>query len=126
MNRADRMLAVLASEPRPFTRAEIFAEAGFMLTNNAASELRARGLVVERTQTAGPGGETIYMYELVGSLGEPDPQGEATVSLTEGHAMPDSVSGSPSEDDEAPLLRPDARPSPSLGPPEQLSFEAVA
>ena len=42
MNRADRMLAVLR-DGREHSRQDIFDRAGFMLTNNAASELRAQG-----------------------------------------------------------------------------------
>jgi hypothetical protein len=73
MNRADRLLAVLSSAPRPFSRAEIFERAGFMLTNNAASELRARGLVVEQSCES-INGVTVYSYELAGPLSEADEQ----------------------------------------------------
>lgn len=123
MNRADRMLAVLSSEPRPFTRAEIFAAAGFMLTNNAASELRARGLGVERTQTAGPGGsETIYSYELVGSLGEQSETREPTSCLP-AEGLPESATDcSPSENDLS-LTRPEQKQSFSL---EQLTMDVAA
>ena len=72
VNRADRMLAVLSSAPRAFSRDEIFQRCGsFFLTNNAASELRARGYKVRRS-TDSTGAETIYLYELVGDLPETD------------------------------------------------------
>lgn len=45
MNRADLLLSCL-SDGRPWTRRDIFERVGFMLTNNAASELRARGIEV--------------------------------------------------------------------------------
>jgi hypothetical protein len=57
VNRADLMLEVL-SDGLPHSRQDIFAKAGcFFLTNNAASELRARGHVVEQSRK---GGEFIY------------------------------------------------------------------
>lgn len=42
MNRADRLYSVLR-DGRKHSRQEIFDAVGYMLTNNAASELRARG-----------------------------------------------------------------------------------
>ena len=59
MNRADRMLEVLR-DGRPHSRREIFDRAGFMLTNNAASELRARGLDVRQWREDG-----VYVYKLL-------------------------------------------------------------
>lgn len=46
VSRADRLYSVLA-DGRPHSRQEVFERVGFMLTNNAASELRARGVEVE-------------------------------------------------------------------------------
>lgn len=45
MNRADALLSCL-KDGQPWTRRDIFDRVGFMLTNNAASELRARGIDV--------------------------------------------------------------------------------
>lgn len=59
MNRADRMLVVLG-DGRPHSRREIFDRAGFMLTNNAASELRAQGHDVRQWREKG-----VYFYRLV-------------------------------------------------------------
>lgn len=64
MNRADRMLEVLA-DGLPHDRQEIFRRVGFMLTNNAAAELRARGLDVRHDQDG-----DVHSYRL--SLREPD------------------------------------------------------
>lgn len=63
-NRADLMLEVL-SDGGVHSRQEIFERVGFMLTNNAASELRDRGLnVVHRVE------RRIHTYQLVASAGE--------------------------------------------------------
>lgn len=70
MNRADRMLEVLR-DGRPHSRQEIFDRAGFMLTNNAASELRARGLDVEQWQES----RGVFVYRLLG-------EGDAVLSGT--------------------------------------------
>ena len=58
-NRADLMLEVL-KDGAVHSRQEIFERVGFMLTNNAASELRDRGLnVVHRVE------RRIHTYQLV-------------------------------------------------------------
>jgi hypothetical protein len=68
VNRADRLHAALA-DGKPHTRGDIFRAAGsFFLTNNAASELRSRGIEVVQWR---PDGE--YVYQLVGALGEAPP-----------------------------------------------------
>jgi len=56
------MLTVLR-DGKPHSRHEIFQRVGFMLTNNAASELRARGLDVEETRD----GDN-YLYQLAAAL----------------------------------------------------------
>lgn len=87
MNRAQLMLSVLQSADRPFSRDEIFSRVGHMLTNNAASELRARGYDVVRSQQRDPSGDGwIYFYRLAGVL-----PSEAGVDA----AMPGSVGRSP-------------------------------
>lgn len=60
VSRADRMLEVLRDR-RPHSREEIFERVGFMLTNNAASELRERGYDVEHRVE-----RRIHIYQLVG------------------------------------------------------------
>lgn len=62
--RADRMLEVLR-DGRPHSREEIFERVGFMLTNNAASELRDKGYDVEHRVE-----RRIHIYQLVGGLDE--------------------------------------------------------
>jgi len=52
VNRADRLYSVLR-DGRPHSRQEVFDRVGFMLTNNAASELRARGVPVEHRKDGG-------------------------------------------------------------------------
>lgn len=64
VSRADRMLEVL-KDGRPHSREEIFERVGFMLTNNAASELRARGVEVDHRVE-----RRIHVYQLVGGLDE--------------------------------------------------------
>ena len=59
MNRADLMLAAL-QDGEPKSRRELFERAGcFYLTNNAASELRARGYVIEQRRDG-----DVYLYQL--------------------------------------------------------------
>ena len=66
MNRAERLYSVL-KDGRTYSRLEIFERVGFMLTNNAASELRAIGFNVEHRREQGND-----VYRLV--LGEaPEP-----------------------------------------------------
>ena len=65
MNRADLLWSVL-KDGRPHSRQEIFEQVGYMLTNNAASELRARGVLVEHRREG-----RLDVYEIVGSLREP-------------------------------------------------------
>ena len=66
MNRAERLYRVL-KDGRTYSRLEIFERVGFMLTNNAASELRAIGFNVEHRKEQGND-----VYQLV--LGEaPEP-----------------------------------------------------
>lgn len=63
-NRADLMLEVL-SDGAVHSRQEIFESVGFMLTNNAASELRDRGLnIVHRVD------RRIHTYQLVAGADE--------------------------------------------------------
>lgn len=75
MNRADKMHAAL-KDGRPKTRRELFAHAdAFYLTNNAASELRARGFTVSQWRD----GED-FVYQL-GSLEEATVlRGDSTLS----------------------------------------------
>lgn len=64
-NRADLMLSCLR-DGKPWTRREIFNEVGYFLTNNAASELRKRGLEVVQWRHEGE-----YVYQLTdGTLAE--------------------------------------------------------
>lgn len=49
MNRAELLLSVLRDH-RPHSRQDIFDRVGYMLTNNAASELRGAGYQVEHTR----------------------------------------------------------------------------
>jgi hypothetical protein len=65
VNRADKLHKIL-SDGRPHSRQEIFESVGFMLTNNAASELRARGVDVEHHVDNG-----LHIYRLAGSLQQP-------------------------------------------------------
>lgn len=58
MNRADRMLSVL-HDGRIYSRREIFDRVGFMLTNDAAAELRLRGLDVQHSQDG-----RVHCYQL--------------------------------------------------------------
>lgn len=70
VSRADRMLEVL-QDGRPHSREEIFERVGFMLTNNAASELREQGYEVEHRVE-----RRIHTYQLVDGLDEaPGPPG---------------------------------------------------
>lgn len=71
MNRAQRMLSVL-DDYRPHTRGDIFKRVGFLLTNNAASELRAKGHDVSQWYEKGE-----YVYQLVplDRLPAPSPAG---------------------------------------------------
>lgn len=74
MNRADKMLSVLA-DGRAHSRADIFDRVGFMLTNNAASELRARGHNVEHTRQG-----DLDVYRLLGEAAAPDAYDAASLS----------------------------------------------
>lgn len=58
MNRADLLLSVL-QDGREHSRADIVAKVGFFLTNNAASELRARGVGVHHRVRDG-----LHVYSL--------------------------------------------------------------
>lgn len=58
MNRAEKLRTVLA-DGRPHSRQDIFDKVGFMLTNNAASELRSAGCDVQQWRDGG-----IYIYQL--------------------------------------------------------------
>lgn len=71
MNRADKLLAVLR-DGREHSRQDVFDAHGFMLTNNAASELRARGHNVEHRRRDG-----LDVYRLV-SLDAPPVQSGPT------------------------------------------------
>jgi hypothetical protein len=62
VNRAELLLSVLA-DGRPHSRHEVFERVGFMLTNNAASELRARGYDVEHKVDGG-----LHTYHLASLL----------------------------------------------------------
>ena len=66
MNRADLLLSCLR-DGTPWTRRDIFEHTGqFFLLNNAASELRERGLDVRWSRSG-----SLHLYQLVnGSLGE--------------------------------------------------------
>jgi hypothetical protein len=59
MNRADKLLVVL-QDGREHSRGDVFHAYGFMLTNNAASELRARGYDVQHRRRDG-----VDTYQLV-------------------------------------------------------------
>ena len=66
MNRADKMLSVLR-DGKPHSRRDIFDRIGFLLTNNAAAELRAQGHDVRQSREQ-VDGVTVYSYRLLGSL----------------------------------------------------------
>jgi hypothetical protein len=69
MNRSDLLLSVLA-DGKPHSRQEIFERAGFMLLNNASSELRAQGHVIVCSRES-----DLYVYTLVASpLDDGDPE----------------------------------------------------
>ena len=77
MNRADLLHSVL-KDGREHTRREIFEQVGYMLTNNAASELRARGHNVQHTRKG-----RVDAYQLVSNRemgvdanGQPRPEAE--------------------------------------------------
>lgn len=61
------MLEVLR-DGRDHSRQDIFDAHGYMLTNNAAAELRARGYDIQHSKHDG-----LDVYRYVGSLAEPDP-----------------------------------------------------
>lgn len=63
MNRADLLYSVL-QDGREHSRADIVSKVGFFLTNNAASELRARGIGVEHRVTDG-----LHTYKLLSAAG---------------------------------------------------------
>lgn len=86
VNRADKLLAVLR-DGREHSRHDVFESQGFMLTNNAASELRARGFAVVHRKKKG-----LDTYQLQGSLDE----GAADAALP---AMP----GAPSSSELSPI-----------------------
>lgn len=74
MNRADLLHSVL-KDGRRHSRRDIFDRVGFMLTNNAASELRARGVDVTHTREG-----RVDFYSLNGAAGLPE----------DGHVLPAS------------------------------------
>lgn len=91
MNRADKLLAVL-QDGRAHSRQDVFDAYGFCLTNNAASELRARGYDVEHRRKDG-----LDTYRLVGSsepLPNPPRNGDAS-HLLRGPERDDSGSLEP-------------------------------
>lgn len=73
MNRAAKLHSVLR-DGNPHSRRDIFERVGFMLTNNAASELRAEGFNVVH-EVVSMRGERVDFYQLVeggsGLGGEP-------------------------------------------------------
>jgi hypothetical protein len=68
VNRAQLMLVVLR-DGKPHTRRDIFERVGFQLTNNSASELRAKGYDVRQSRER-VDGVNVYSYQLHGSLSE--------------------------------------------------------
>lgn len=88
VSRADRMLSVLRDR-RPHSRQEIFEATGsFFLTNNAASELRGKGFIVEQRRERG-----VVVYQLVGV----EHAGDAEEG-TSGRALPSCAGLSPDPD----------------------------
>lgn len=78
MNRADKMLAVL-QDGRKHTRHDIFRAAGeFFLTNNAASELRGRGVDVRHGKQDGA---DVYWLEQLDDPAD-SPQGRVDPPLS--------------------------------------------
>jgi hypothetical protein len=67
VNRADLLLSVLR-DGRPHSRQDVFDAVGFMLTNNAASELRAQGHNILHSIDGG-----LHTYQLSSLLEEGDP-----------------------------------------------------
>jgi len=113
VNRADRMLAALR-DGTPWSRAEIFDRVGFMLTNNAASELRDRGFTVIESRR---GGE--YFYQL---LNPAQPERLRTTAQVE---RPETVADLPGHSRRAIAAAPAGRVGPE--PVPQLSLlEEVA
>lgn len=67
-NRADRMLEVLR-DGRTYSRAEIVDRAGWLMTNNAAAELRARGYDIRHSKKQNL--DTYRLVSLDGATSEP-------------------------------------------------------
>lgn len=113
--RARRLLDALADGPR--TRAQIFASAGYLMSNNGAAELRAEGYTVVCSRA---GRE--YVYELA-----LDDRGLATpprVAPIVEHELVGSVTG-----EQVGCVRGDSAPADRLpanpGAPEQLVLVAA-
>lgn len=83
MNRADRLLSVL-KDGREHSRQDVYQAVGFLMTNNAAAELRQRGLnVIHRRKNS------LDLYRLAGSLAETaDPPDLSAVSASEPSSNP--------------------------------------
>ena len=65
MNRAELLLSVLRDH-RPHSRQDIFDRVGYMLTNNAASELRACGYDIQHSRKG-----RVDVYQLLPSQPSP-------------------------------------------------------
>jgi hypothetical protein len=73
VSRADLLLSVLR-DGKPHARQEVFDRVGFMLTNNAASELRAQGYNVRHSVDGGS-----HTYRMVSLLEEGEPEAETAL-----------------------------------------------
>lgn len=86
VSRADRMFEVLR-DGQPHSREEIFERVGFMLTNNAAAELRERGYEIESWQE-----RRIFIYQLVGldeaAATEPSPSASSPAQSVAASSSP--------------------------------------
>lgn len=116
MNRADKLFAVLR-DGREHSRQDVFDAEGFMLTNNAAAELRARGYDVRHRRRGG-----LDMYQLVGSLD--------ALAHTAASALPpsgrDGGAGASSEQAQSDIGEDDGQLALLLPWPGQLAIEAAA
>lgn len=93
MNRADLLLSVL-QDGREHSREDIVGKVGFFLTNNAASELRARGINVTHRVRDG-----LHVYSLSAATGDPlgpSPHPVAALNeLAESSPNPNVADGAP-------------------------------
>ena len=101
VNRADLLYSVL-KDGRTYSRQEIFDRVGFLMTNNAASELRQRGFNVEHKKAGG-----LDVYRLLDTATLPPSGGGQGLTLPASSSPGVAVSS-----------RPTPNPAPLLGEPD--------